>query len=59
MSLAAACGPLTFRRKERRVEDRVGGGPAVRVLTVLDSDLFASQHLQLTAACNPSALFSL
>lgn len=30
MSLAAACGLLTFRRKERRVEDRVGGGPAVK-----------------------------
>lgn len=30
MSLAAACGLLTFRKKERIVEDKVGGGPAIK-----------------------------
>lgn len=55
MSLAAACGLLTFRKMERVVEDKVGGGQQLRELTVLESDLFASQHLQLTSACNPSS----
>ena len=49
MNFAAACGLLTFRKKKRIVEVRVGeAAQQWRMLTVLKSGLSAFQQLQLT-----------